>query len=164
MVYIPKEIFKDCTSLTDVYFKDFAGNKSVYVSNPQAITPAAEDFVSTGEKVYLENVTNNVHTGNIMSTTITTIGDSAFEGCTNITEMQLTNALTTVGSRAFASTGLIMIVIPASVNNVERVGSNVFDNCQDLATVIFLNNILGDMMFIDCVGLETISLPYMVTI
>ncbi len=50
---------------------------------------------------------------------VTTIGNSAFYGCSNITSITLPKGLTSIGKFAFYSTGLTSITIPASVTEID---------------------------------------------
>ena len=47
------------------------------------------------------------------------IWGSVFENCSNLTEISLPDNLESIGSRAFASTGIDTIYIPASVNSID---------------------------------------------
>jgi hypothetical protein len=71
---------------------------------------------------------------------VTSIGHSAFLGCT----------------------GLTSISIPNSVNSI---GKNSFDGCSSLTSIIIPNSVttIGRSAFWDCVGLISISIPSSVT-
>lgn len=57
------------------------------------------------------------------------IGDEAFAGCTNLTEVILPNTMWGIGERAFAGcTGLKELYIPGYI---EELNSNVFDGCNE---------------------------------
>ena len=98
---------------------------------------------------------------NQLASSITSVDAYAFYN-TAITQMMYTNNLTTLGDYSFAYSKLTSVIIPASVVS-ENIGSNVFEGCKFLTSVIFLNKGLGDMMFIDCTGLTAIILPDGVT-
>ncbi|MCL2019611.1 MAG: leucine-rich repeat domain-containing protein [Oscillospiraceae bacterium] len=69
---------------------------------------------------------------------VTAIGESAFNGCTNLTSVTFSgdSKLETIGNQAFQSTGLISIVIPGSVKSI---ADNAFFGCTELLTVTFGN-------------------------
>ncbi len=64
---------------------------------------------------------------------VTTIGDSAFKGVTNITKMTIPDGVTRIGYNAFyGCTSLKSIVIPASV---DFIGTNNFVKCPSLESI-----------------------------
>ena len=69
---------------------------------------------------------------------VTTIGASAFESCTNLTSITIPESVTTIGVAAFASCqSLTSITIPG---NVESIGFNAFRFCNNLESVTIDNN------------------------
>jgi hypothetical protein len=49
---------------------------------------------------------------------VTSIGVSAFEGCTGLTSITIPDSVTHIGKSAFVNTGLTSITIPASVISI----------------------------------------------
>jgi len=64
---------------------------------------------------------------------LTTIGDSAFSGCFQLASITLPTSVTTIGARAFSSTGITSIIIPA---NVTSITGNPVDNCSLLTAIV----------------------------
>ena len=61
---------------------------------------------------------------------VTTIGESAFSGCTGLTSITLPNSITSIGSKAFSGcTGLTSITLP---NSVTTIGRGAFKGCIGL--------------------------------
>ena len=61
---------------------------------------------------------------------VTTIGDSAFYDCNNLTSVVIPNSVTTIGDYAFYDcSSLTSVVIP---NSVTTIGSSAFDGCNNL--------------------------------
>ena len=59
---------------------------------------------------------------------VTSIGNSAFRGCSSLTSVSIPNGLTSIGSSAFyGCTGLLSVIIPNSVTNI---GSSAFYNTR----------------------------------
>ena len=63
---------------------------------------------------------------------VSTIGNEAFDGCTNLTEAQLPESLLTIGEYAFQSCGLTEINLPS---RLVRTGNYAFYDCSALASV-----------------------------
>ena len=66
----------------------------------------------------------------IIESGVTSIGNYAFSGCTNLTAITIENSVTSIGERAFQScTGLISVTIP---NSVTEIGGLAFSGCTSL--------------------------------
>jgi hypothetical protein len=69
-------------------------------------------------------------------TSVTSIGDGAFSGCTGLTSVTIPNSVTSIGDFAFLScTGLTSVTIP---NSVTSVGMRASLGCSVLGRVDFL--------------------------
>ena len=95
---------------------------------------------------------------------VTYIGEDAFYGCENLTEVHLADGtLTEIGESAFAMCkNLEEIVIPDSVETIQ---SYVFGYCFALKEVTLSKNLsfLGFDAFLRCHALEHIELPDSIT-
>ena len=94
---------------------------------------------------------------------VTSIGDGAFSGCTNLSSVKMPQGLQTIGASAFYSCkNLIEATIP---NSVTSIGSNAFMYCQSLSRVILPNKLekIEDNTFYYCISLETVVIPTGVT-
>ena len=71
-----------------------------------------------------------------IGTTVTSIGDNAFENATSLTSVtfEAGSTLTTIGNYAFRLSGLTSIEIP---NSVTSIGDNAFQNAESLTTFTF---------------------------
>ena len=89
---------------------------------------------------------------------VKSLGHSAFEGCLNLTSVNLPLSLTEIGNYAFHScTGLKTVEIPA---NVEKFGKSVFYNCSALTELAIGKSTppVVDYYFLDGVNKSTCNL------
>ncbi|MDR3602818.1 MAG: leucine-rich repeat protein [Desulfosporosinus sp.] len=104
---------------------------------------------------------------------VTSIGATAFRGCTGLTSISISQGVTSIGGEAsahgFASfgafqscTGLTSISIPQGVTSI---GASVFGDCTGLTSISIPQGVtnIGDAAFSGCTGLTTISIPQGVT-
>lgn len=93
----------------------------------------------------------------IMPNSVTTIGGNAFYRCTHLTSMTIPSSVTSIGSYAFQyCSSLTSITIPDSVTSIEN---NVFENCTHLTSVTIGNGVtfIGGGAFESCRGLTSIT-------
>ena len=89
-----------------------AGNNGIYGPKPSY----------SGTVVIPESVSYNAKTY-----PVTSIGNSAFQGCSSLTSVTIPNSVKNIGDRGFSScTNLTSITIP---NSVTSIGSSAFNNC-----------------------------------
>ena len=93
-----------------------------------------------------------------LPTKLTSIGASAFLNCESLESIDIPDTVTEIGDRAFANSGLRMLVIPSSVTAVN------YDLCNEnhnLNEVVFSPNTKSVEMtaFSGCSNLKNIDLP-----
>ncbi len=133
-------------------------------------------IIEIGEKVFENQVGL---TSIVIPKTVTTIGQHAFKGCTNLAEVtfEKNSMLTTIGVGAFYScASLKQIEIPKNVKELNGFGldpyststkevemSRIFSKCSSLETVTFeegsVLETIGKYTFENCVKLVNIVLP-----
>ncbi len=147
---IGSDAFSYCTGLTSITVE---GGNAVYDSRENC-------------NAIVETQTNTLIAG-CKSTTIpgsiTTIGGSAFCGCTGLTSVTIPNSVTTIGYDAFwGCTGLTSVTIP---NSVTTIGDHAFYDCTGLTSVTIPNSVttIGYEAFRGCTGLTSVTIPNSVT-
>ena len=94
---------------------------------------------------------------------VTTIGDGAFHGCSGLTSIDIPNSVTSIGNSAFyGCSGLTSVTIP---NSITSIGYRAFYGCTSLTSVTISNSVasIGVQAFWGCSGLTTIDIPNSVT-
>lgn len=99
----------------------------------------------------------------IIGNGVTSIGNSAFSSCSNLTAITIPDSVTSIGGNAFSScSALTAITIP---NSVTSIGSDAFNGCRSLISVVIGNGVttISDGLFRDCRNLRNIVIPDSVT-
>ena len=99
----------------------------------------------------------------ILGDSVTTIGNSAFSGCSSLTSVTISNSVTTIGGYAFSGcSSLTSVTIP---NSVTTIGYSAFRDCSSLTSVTIPNSVttIGDDAFSDCRALTSVTIGNSVT-
>ena len=94
---------------------------------------------------------------------VTSIGESAFSNCENLTTAIIPDSVTSIGDRAFIScSDLTSVTIPDSVTSI---GEGAFSGCKRLTTVTILGSLtsIGEAAFKECKSLTTVTISGSVT-
>ena len=94
---------------------------------------------------------------------VTGIGENAFYGCTELTNIVIPDTITSIGNSAFYNcTNLENIMIP---NSVTSLGASVFYNCTKLTNITLSNElkVISSSLFYNCNSLTSIVIPNSIT-
>ena len=94
---------------------------------------------------------------------VTSIGNSAFFYCKNLSSIEIPNSVTSIGESAFhGCSSLSSIEIP---NSVTSIGNSAFYGCSSLSSIEIPDSVtaIDDLAFADCSSLSSIEIPDSVT-
>ncbi len=145
-------------SVTDTTSTSLSGALEI----PSVVSSGANSY-----KVY--SIGNNAFQSctNLTSITIpegvTSIGNSAFSYCSSLTSITIPERVTSIGGYAFSScSSLTSITIPEGVTSI---GTSAFRNCSSLTSITIPEGVtsIGASAFQGCSGLTSITIPEGVT-
>ena len=95
---------------------------------------------------------------------VTSIGNSAFDGCSSLTSVTIPANVTTIGNSAFQGAGLTTITFDTG-SALETIGESAFKSCMGLTSITIPNGVtsIGSEAFYHCDGLPSVTIPGSVT-
>ena len=164
---IGNNAFDYCVSLASVTIPSSV--TSIGVASFYGCTNMESISVEGGNPVYdsrnncnaiIETATNTLVAGcykTIIPEDVTSIGETAFGGCSDLTSVTIPSSVTSIGNDAFDScTGLTSVVIPSSVTSI---GERAFSNCSGLTSVTIPSSLtsIGNWTFYNCPNLISVT-------
>lgn len=159
-------IFKDCTSLTEI--KVNANNPYYFAQDGVLFGPALVNYQPQYEDDYTlqsypagregaYTIPSSVH-----GKKIDQIWTSGFEGASGLTGISIPSSIGRLGTAAFEGTGLTNVVIPDTVLQVDPA---VFQNCTKLVSVKLPAGLaeIDQYMFANCISLQYVDMPDSIT-
>lgn len=95
---------------------------------------------------------------------ISRIGESAFKGCTSLTNIAIYGTYTSINNSVFEGcTSLESVYLPETITSV---GDNAFKDCVSLKEVSLSEKVtsVGENAFLNCINLQTLKIPSVTSI
>ncbi|KAL7720468.1 Leucine rich repeat containing protein BspA family protein [Entamoeba marina] len=171
--HIGTSCFKYCTNLTNIKIKEQVTQFNCQV--PYFISKIlSNQNISCVDIIYTENDVElygttipNICTkwknslfiyDLVIPDTIQEIGSRTFEGCTNLTSINISNNVTSIGKCCFKNCKKVTII--SLPNKLKELNNSVFELCTHLKEIVIPNNFyrLGKSCFQYCSSLVNITL------
>ena len=168
--FIGNWAFADCSDLTSLTIPDsvttiganpFSGPK-LKLCNRSPHFYVKDNVLFTADKRMLIAYCST-QTSYSIPTSVTSIGDSAFDGCSSLTSLTIPNSVTSIGDYAFSECpSLTSLTIP---NSVTSIGDSAFEGCSSLTSLTIPDSVtsIGDSAFWGCSSLTSLTIPDSVT-
>ena len=139
--------FSGCSSLTNIQVE--SGNPSYSSENGV--------LFNADKTILLQYPAGKTETTYTIPTSVTSIGYSAFKGCSSLTSVTIPNSVTSIDGNAFYNcSSLTSVTIPTTVTNI---GDSAFEGCSSLTSVTIPNSVtsIGWGVFQGCTSLTSIQ-------
>ena len=109
--------------------------------------------VSLGTRAFYRSAKNDI----VLPENTTFIGERAFDGCYDLTSINIPSTVTTIGNYAFSECSRLHSIILQ--NGLTEIGQNAFYRCLDLTSFTMPDSvtILGNGVFVGCSSLESLK-------
>ena len=176
VTYIGEYAFAGCGNLTSIIIPDGVTSIGRYAFS--ACSSLTSIVVDNGNR-YFTSIDGNLYNNDktkliqyaigktevsfIIPDSVTSIGYSAFKGCSSLTSITIPDCVTYIGKEAFSGCNrLTSITIPDGVTSI---GGSAFSGCSSLTSITIPDSVtsISDSAFYGCSSLTSITIPDSVT-
>ena len=170
MAYIYDGAFSNCEGLTEIVIPanvEYIGKAAFSGTGLRKLTVAEGNpfYYSEGNCIITKEDRTLTHgcDASVIPGDVKAIGNNAFSGCYELTDLVIPDGVTAIGKEAFSTCfALKSVVIPGSVTTI---GAWAFDTCFELTEVVLEEGVseIGEEAFFACYALKSIVIPQSVT-
>ena len=153
------DAFRGCSNLTNVYITNIDKWCTIHLGSLNGMSSHPLDN-NVQHNLYLNG---ELVTDLVIPDGVSSIGNYAFRGCSNLTSITIPDSVTSIGNYAFSScSSLTSVTIPGSVTSMDY---GVFSDCRGLTSINILDGVtsIGYGAFRGCSNLTSITIPDSVT-
>jgi predicted ribosomally synthesized peptide with SipW-like signal peptide len=145
LAQIGNAIFEGCVSLTDISVSEKNANFKSVDGN----------LYSKDGTILIQYAIGKAETAFVIPDWVTTIGDYAFMGSANLSELTIGDSVTSIGYEAFSDSSLTEVTIG---NNLTTITGEVFKYCENLVKVVIGKGVttIGFSAFDECTSLKEV--------
>lgn len=154
VTYFPESVTDECHYIKNI-------NVNVGNTTFSSINGVLFNKDQTVLKLYSHNRNENTYT---IPSSVTSLGNYAFEDSYNLTSIVVPNTVTTIDRGAFDScTNLLTATLPINITKIE---DSIFYNCEKLTNISIPEGVtsIGSYAFENCYNLASATLPSSLTI
>jgi len=174
VITVAQPAFKDCDNLMSLSIGEQVENLNSAINDLENLSiltvsenngsyVSEEDVLFNKDKTTLIRCLDKKAGAYIIPDSVTSIGDSAFLGCSSLTSVTIPDSVTSIGSSAFYDCdSLTSVTIP---DNVTSIGNSAFSSCDSLTSVTIPDSVtsIGYNAFNGCKNLTSVTIPDSVT-
>lgn len=165
ITFVGDFVFSGCNALTTFQGKFATNDGKCLVINGELKSFAPYGLTSYNIPTYITSIGNSAFaycnnlTNIVIPDNITSIGISAFVNCSNLTSIVIPKSVTTIGEGAFSDCiSLSNVILPDYLTEIK---DGTFQNCKKLTNITIPNNItlIGATAFSNCINISQIYIP-----
>ena len=143
------------------YSSDFPSNTTSIVISEGITGLSNPSYSNESYRKYMQNIKSVV-----LPSTLTSIPDNCFKGCTELKEITIPESVNSIGSNAFQNcTSLRSIDFEESEREQLTIGSAAFSGCTSLSSITLPEDLtyISSELFENCTALTEMTIPTSVT-
>ncbi|MEG2541219.1 MAG: leucine-rich repeat protein, partial [Clostridia bacterium] len=158
------------TSIGELAFQNCSGLTGVTVDEGNTTYASHQGILMNKAKTAIILVPKAIKGDIVLPNSVTSIGNSAFDGCSGLTSITIPASVTSIGDFAFSCSGLTSITVDAN-NTTYASHQGILMNKAKTAIILVPKAIkdavlpntltsIGNSAFSNCSGLASITLPF----
>ena len=164
-----KGIYGNLNGFEYIAYHDTEGNPYIVIngyngSNTNVVIP--ESINVNGEDIIVKVIADKTFYCNdrIISisipSSVTTIGERVFGGCSSLTSIYIPSSVTTIGQLAFVDCSNLTTVTIGENSLLTKIGDSAFSNCSSLTAIYIPSSVItiGNNAFKNCSNLATVTI------